>query len=220
MPRVLLLLIASLASAETLRVYSEFAVLSASGEPAGKPREILSPAVIRNGFTSFQVAVRADQGKRWTLHIGQNPENAVQVTLYRRLADRLEPATLPVESQGNAVFWLDLFAARDAQVGRIKLEPQLYIDNDWVIYPMEVRIKAATVPPSLPEETLTEYLCGKRGEPSGPAAHLSRRNSRQDMGLAAGVPKAELLTTAGSKWCESLPGEAYLRLRDFLFRRF
>jgi len=37
------------------------------------PREILSPAIARNAFASFQVVVQVAKGARYTLHIGQNP---------------------------------------------------------------------------------------------------------------------------------------------------
>ena len=32
------------------------------------PREILSPAIVRNGFTSFQIAVQAKPGEEYTLY--------------------------------------------------------------------------------------------------------------------------------------------------------
>ena len=49
------------------------------------PREILSPAVVRNGFTSFQVVVEAPAEAKWWLFVGQNPENSVKLTMYREL---------------------------------------------------------------------------------------------------------------------------------------
>jgi len=57
-----------------LSVYSEFAQIDAPAcHCSGDPREILSPAVVRNGFTSF---VEAPAETKWWLFVGQNPENS------------------------------------------------------------------------------------------------------------------------------------------------
>ena len=57
----------------------------------------------------------------------------------------LERVELPVDGDGNQIFWMDLWTARDAPVRRIKVEPELKIDEDWVIYPMEGRVMDAVV---------------------------------------------------------------------------
>src|SRR5437667_9059574 len=49
---------------QTVNVYSEFLRVNPRGEilaadATPKPREILSPAVVRNGFASFQIVVRS-----------------------------------------------------------------------------------------------------------------------------------------------------------------
>src|SRR5690349_20068728 len=143
-----LLLLVSAAWAQPLRVYSEFAHIDEKGRviaPA-EPREILSPAIVRNGFTSFQVVVDVPQGTPYQLYIAQNPENAVEVTLYRETGDRLERVSQPVSGNATQIFWMDVWTARDAPVQRIKVEPQLHVNNDWVIYPMEARVTEAVVP--------------------------------------------------------------------------
>src|ERR1700733_6174718 len=69
------LLCSGAAWAQPLSVYSEFARINASGEVTAPetPREILSPALVRNGFTSFQVVVQAPADRQWWLFVGQNP---------------------------------------------------------------------------------------------------------------------------------------------------
>src|SRR5580704_1228150 len=146
------LLLVSAVWAQPLRVYSEFAQIETMTDAAGKviapaePREILSPAIVRNGFSSFQVVVDVPRGTPYQLYVAQNPENAVEVTLYRENGDNLERVQQPVSGNGTQVFWIDLWTARDAPVQRIKVEPQLHVNNDWVIYPMEARVMEAIVP--------------------------------------------------------------------------
>ena len=103
---------------QPLRVYSEFAQIDATGKvtaPA-EPREILSPAIARNAFSSFQVVVDVPQGTPYQLYVAQNPENAVEVTLYRENGDKLERVEQPVSGDSTQVFWMDLWTARDAPV--------------------------------------------------------------------------------------------------------
>src|SRR5262249_49797375 len=129
-------------AAQSLRVYSEFARIDASGEvlAPGRPREILSPALVRNGFTSFQVVVRVKKDTPYWLYIGQNPENAVRVTIYRESRDRLEKVDLPVQGFATQVFWMDVWTDGIAPVRRIKIEPELNVGGDWIVYPMEARV--------------------------------------------------------------------------------
>jgi hypothetical protein len=219
------------ARAQPLRVYSEFAQIDAGGRvtaPA-EPREILSPAIVRNGFTSFQVVVDVPQGTPYQLYIAQNPENAVEVTLYRETGDRLERVSQPVSGNATQIFWMDVWTARDAPVQRIKVEPQLHVNNDWVIYPMEARVTEAVVPDGTPSggslaatEVMRAYLCRPidvtaSGTVSAPS--LRFRNAQQDVSLARTGSKAELQKLFGA--CDAPPSrdpEWYLRIRDYLFR--
>ena len=235
----MLLLVATASLAQPLRVYSEFAAINAKGEvlAPGSPREILSPALVRNGFTSFQVVIQAPKGTPFTLHVGLNPADAVKVTLYRRAGDRLEPVDLPYQGDSTQVLWMDLWTDRGAPVRRVKIEPQLFIDGDWVIYPMEARVAASTVPDdvpvpkgsSTPLEAMRNFLCGSKAggglareaSPDAPrdttGPHF--RNVRQDLGLAAKAPRDELQKVFGA--CTAPPPsdpEWYLRIRDYLLR--
>jgi hypothetical protein len=203
------------AAGQTVNVYSELARITPAGVVEGHPREILSPALVRNGFTSFQIVVRAPVGGPWSLYIGENPEGVLKPAVYRRVGERLEPATLPVDGNGVAVFWMDLWTPAEAPVRRIKIEPQLWYGGEWITYPMEVRVMSATVPKTpLPSASLAGHLCGTARDFNG----LSKRNSQQDLLLAGAIAKPELLKIGGEKFCESLPGEAYFRVRDHLFR--
>jgi len=221
---------------QSVSVYSEFARIDASGEviaPA-QPREILSPAIVRNGFTSFQVVVQMRKGTPYLLYIGENPLHATAVALYRRTEDHLESVELPYQGDSTQVFWLDLRTDRDAPVRRIKIEPQLIIstaesDLGWISYPMEVRVVEATVPGGAaapgydaPVLAMKNFVCGTQGSATlqgSDAARLHFRNAQQDVAMAARASKDELRHVMGG--CDAgVPDdpEWYLRVRDYLFR--
>ncbi len=226
------------AFAQPISVYSEFARIDAKGKvtsPAA-PREILSPALARNAFESFQIVVEpADAAAPWQLYVAQNPENAVQVTLYRESGDRLEKVTQPASGTGTQVFWMDIYTNRSAPVERIKIEPQLHINNDWVIYPIEGRIMEAIVPDppasgwpvgiAAPGDVMRGFVCGTQFTPGAAPkdpnqASLRFRNAQQDRALAGKAAKADLQTRFGP--CDAQAPvdnpEWYHRVRDFLFR--
>lgn len=208
----LLALMAGAADAQSLSVYSEFARVNAFGDvtaPAN-PREILSPAIVRNGFTSFQVVVKVAPGTRYKLYVGENPEDALRVTLYRepsRAGAKMEQVSYPVEGSASQVFWMDVWADREAPVRRVKLEPQLNVGQDWVTYPMEVRVMEAAVP----EGASRVALCG-----GDAGADARSRNLRQDAALASRLVKAEVERLRGM--CGGEDAEGYLKIRDALFR--
>jgi len=226
------LLLAACGWAQPLLVYSELARI----DPAGKvtapaePREILSPAIVRNGFSSFQVVVDVPRGTAYQLYVAQNPENAVEVTLYRENGDKLERVQQPVSGTGTQVFWMDLWTARDAPVARIKVEPQLHVNNDWVIYPMEARVMEAVVPDGdrangAPLAWIQQRLCGLiidvGNEPrlsQITAQRLRARNAQQDVVLAAHESDDELQMVLGSCKLPVDNPEWYLRIRDYLLR--
>jgi hypothetical protein len=232
--RFAVLLLSAPLVAQSLRVYSEFARIDAQGEvtaPA-EPREILSPAIVRNGFTSFQIVVQVEPSTPYRLHIGENPEHAVRVTVYRESGEKLEPVELPYEGSSTRgstqVFWMDLWADRDAPVRRIKIEPQLTTENlkgDWIIYPMEVRVMDAAIQGGGNVNEMP--LCAPHAsssseptpaEPSIDGMHL--RNWRQDAALARQFPEAGVSRMRAM--CEAPPPAAnpewYFKIRDYLFR--
>lgn len=159
------LLIAGIAQAADLRVYSEFRRIALDGEilkadQGGRVREILSPMAVRGGYSTFRIVVEAPPGEEFWLYIGQNPDDNAQATLYREVhkdgvPDALEKVEQPYQGQVAAgakvaTFLLDLYYDRTAAIERVKIEPQLHIDKRWIIYPMEVRVTAALLPSSRP----------------------------------------------------------------------
>jgi len=210
------------ASGQSLRVYSEFARIAESGEvtaPAA-PREILSPAIVRNGFTSFQVVVQAPKGTPYWLHIGQNPDNAVRVTMYRENREKLEKVEPPIAGSSTQIFWMDLWADRESPVRRIKVEPELNIGSEWLIYPMEVRVMEATVPESATAAaSLRAVVCGaKSAEALSDIGRMHARNGQQDVALSTRAAPEALKRLAACDEAEPNDPEWYFRIRDYLFR--
>ena len=231
----LLALAAGALCAQTVQVYSEFAQINDAGEvlAPGNPREILSPAVARNAFSSFQIAIQVPKGTKFLVYVGQNPDDAAKVTLYRRRAGKLEPIELPYSGESSQVLWMDLWVDANAPVRRVKIEPQVGIDGDWATYPMEVRVMEPVVPDrSGPEEGVASafevmhvYLCGGKIRPIAGrvpiGAEMVFRNAQQDVALVAAgsMPlRDEMKKAMGG--CNAAPPadpEFYLRLRDYLF---
>ena len=209
------------ASAQTVQVYSEFARLGDAGEPLAPatPREILSPAVPRNAYSTFQIAVQVPAGNKFNLFIGQNPEDAVKITLYRGAKEKLEAVGIPYEGIGSQVVWLDVWVDASAPVRRVKVEPQVFINGDWVTYPMEMRVSETVVPEgAMREPGPEEVLCGPRK--NGPSqADWQLRNARQDAALLAhSSPAQREAARRALGGCDAKPPstdpEYYLRLRD------
>ena len=244
--------------AQSVEVYSEFQRVDPFGrivavDRAGTPREILSPALARNAHATFQAAITVPAGKAYLLFVAQNPGNAVRVTAYQPvyvkrggawIPDGLQPLALsaqgraagvPLQVPGQTVrtVWLDLWIAPQALVRRTRLEIQLNVGQDWIIYPMELRTRPQVAPAaSGPLEPLgaveasaaesaaapwRAFACGASaaGEP-GPLSvrQLIRRNARQDVALARTLeppmerPKllADLFAAAALdpvEWCKA-----------------
>ena len=232
---LLLGLMGRAAGAQSVDVYSEFARLSDAGEVLApeSPREILSPAIARNAFTTFQIAIRVPKGTEYHIFIGQNPPDTVKVTLYRRKGLRLERVDLPYAGESSQVYTLDLWVDAAAPVRRIKIEPQVAIDGDWAVYPMEVRVTDAVAPAraapeqglASPFEVMQAFLCGAKLRPIAGrvpiGAELQFRNAQQDVALASQSSTAqreELKRALGG--CNASPPEApefYLGVRDLFF---
>jgi hypothetical protein len=215
-----------------------------------QPRHILSPGVPRNAWSSVRVVVEMDKPEAYTLDVGQNPENAVKATLYREvfvetadgwIPDSLQPVSIPYKGfptdfrlpgQRVVTFWLDMWVERNAEVDRVKVEPQLSVASidDWVVYPMEVRIQDPVAPAlkmtyssKLPAVTspadetvrgpLRAAMCGVAESVGSKSAQLTardllRRNVLQHTalagdkaGLQAAFTKASGIDAAA--WCKS-----------------
>jgi len=157
------------AAGQELIVYPEFQRPTPQGEilkvdQNGRRREILSPAVVQNGFASYFVVVKLREPGAFRLDIAMNPEDRIEATLYKVRFHQPEgtlawcPAELfPVQNtvfgmvpdaqngipgQTAAVFWLDLWTARGKSEGeeRVRVEAQLTVGDRLDVYPLEVRI--------------------------------------------------------------------------------
>lgn len=205
-------LLAMPAPAQTLQLLSEFRRVDPKGElrlsdAAGKPREILSPGLIRNGFYSLRVVIRPPKGKPYTLDLAQNPENSIVMKLYREVGDTLLPVKTPVTGVGAAPesFWLDLQVPASALVRRVRVEVDLHDGDTWQMAPMEIRILRGILPGLKPQpvqlppaskpsdefarQAWREWLCNEQPKPAprspGTSARsLIYRNALQDVALA------------------------------------
>lgn len=154
---------------QRITVLSEFqrpgpdgGVVAADQTPAR--REILSPALVRNGWSSFLFTVEAPPGESYTIYVAQNPDNTARAVLYQLeyagaggawIPDGLKPLQQPVqavlsEGQKTQAYLLDLFLPESAPVERFRLEIQLHAANRWTIYPMEMRPMEAVAPAQPP----------------------------------------------------------------------
>ncbi len=160
---------ASLAlSGQRILVYSEFQRVGPDGQVVRadrveRRREFLSPAAARNAYLTFRVAAEVPNGSAYTIHIAQNPEDSVKVSFYQEeytrlgeewVPDRVKPVTLPVtaqlsEGQKVQTYLLDVFVPPDAKVGRFRLEIQMNVLDQWLIYPMEIRVQWDGAPPGI-----------------------------------------------------------------------
>jgi hypothetical protein len=164
-----------------------------------EPREILSPAVARNGFATFHVAVTAPPRESYFLYVLPNPVSACRVFLYKEhfvrtgagwIADRLtEVHRLPdfgvmpdpddgVDGQTTRVYLLDLWLPPNADVARFRLEVQLKV-GDWTVRPMEVRVSSLRVP---------ELSAGVYGELPGIGRPADTAAMAPFAGYLAGAP--------------------------------
>jgi hypothetical protein len=256
----------TVAAAQPIQVFSEYRRM----DPFGKliealdiePREILSPGVPRNAWSTYRIAVTRAAGTEYQLYVSQNPENAVAITLYREnysnraghwtpvsvervelpYRGRIPDPSSSVPGQTTQTFLMDIFVAAGAPVRRIKIEPQLSVGDEWIIYPMEVRVVSAEVPPDpalrRPPSSFLEYFCGGKRPPPPPDAAqapewFSARNGAQDVAMARALEgqrgrmilSAQIVDRLGGKepkkWCDAAPPadpEWPLKVRDFLLR--
>jgi hypothetical protein len=170
-----LILIGALAAAalraQSLEIYSEFQRVDPLGnvvaiDRAEHPREILSPAVARNGYASFHVVVSVPPKTNYLLYIVTNPLDACRVALYKEhfakagggwIPDALsEVHRLPdfgampdpdedIPGQNTRVYLLDVWIPPEASPGRFRLEAQLKVGY-WIVRPLEVRVIPARIP--------------------------------------------------------------------------
>ena len=129
-------------------------------------REVLSPAVVRNGHASFHIVVGIPPKESYFLYVVTNPIDACRVSLYREhfvqtargwVPDTLQElhrlpdfGVIPDPDDGIAgqtmrAYLLDLWIPPNADVARFRLEVQLKMGT-WTVRPMEVRVMPARFP--------------------------------------------------------------------------
>jgi hypothetical protein len=168
---VVLLLLAGPVLPESLCVLSEFQRVDPFGDvvPVDRtpnPREILSPALARNAFASFHIAVSVPERTPYFLFVQTNPPNVFDITLYEELyvktsagwiPDALEPTKLPtfntlpylplpIPGQNTVAYWMDIWVPAGTPVERVRVEVLLKAGPGWVMYPMEARVTPAVAP--------------------------------------------------------------------------
>ncbi len=209
-------------AAQTVEIRSEFWTPGLAAA-----REIISPAVARNAFTTFRVIAKGVS--KYNLCVAANPDDVFKVVVYG--ADK-KPLPFPcADDLTESHLIMDVWTPALAPVARIRLEAQMWFDDRWIIYPLEVRVQDARVPEKRIEGWLG-YLCGKPDpKPSG----MTERNYRQDVAMARSLEDRlgretlvrEIVTRLGAPaaeaWCKAwdrppgLSGERYLKVRDYLY---
>ena len=161
--------------AQEIRIYSEFERFDPFGNPVAQdrdmvPREILSPAMARNGHLSVHVVITAPAGTNYFLYVATNPPDILQVRIYREHFTRCGDAYCPdwlteqnspsfgaipelahdlgspaLNKQTTRCYLFDIQAPADTPPRRVRVEALLKTGT-WLVAPMEVRIVAPTVP--------------------------------------------------------------------------
>ena len=161
--------------AQEIRLYSEFERFDPFGNPVSAdrdmvPREILSPAMARNGHLSLHVVITAPAGTNYFLYAGTNPPDILQVRIYREhfspcgddycpdwLTEQRSPTfgAIPelaadfsrpaMNNQNTRCYLFDIAAPADVAPRRVRVEALLKVGT-WYVAPMEVRIVAPVVP--------------------------------------------------------------------------
>lgn len=162
-----------------IRIYSEFERFDPFGKPVPadrdmSPREILSPAMPRNGHLTVHVVVTAPAGTNYFLYTSTNPPGILDMRLYREyftrcgdgycpdwLAEQRTPAfgAMPesahnisdpaMDRQTTRCYLLDIYAPAATPPRFVRVEALLKVGT-WLVAPMEVRIVAPVVPPQKP----------------------------------------------------------------------
>ena len=221
------------------RIYSEFQRFDPFGNPVAQdrelsPREVLSPAVARNGHLSVHVVVTAPEGANYFIYAGSNPPDILELKLYREHFSRCgqtycpdwlteqknatfnsipelvrDPARPSMNRQTTRSYLLDIWARPDTPPRRVRVEALIKVGT-WLVAPMEVRIIEPILP--LPADDTN----------GRPGNTLSAANVIEAEDIAA--LEAPASATAGrqlERYLAGLPPEmppAILRVRDVIQR--
>ena len=176
-----LALLSSLAAQSTrIEIYSEFQRVDPFGHivPSDQPekrREILSPALLRNGYASFNIAVTAPARESYFLFTQSFPQGLFEWKIYeqkfvshegRWIPDTLVEARHPffgampdaaanITGQTTRMYLLDVWVPKDLPSQPARLE-MLMKSGDWRVAPMELRV----MPGTYPDPPAGEPMCG------------------------------------------------------------
>ena len=228
---LLIFSLAPAAHAQDIRLYSEFERFNPFGHPVAadrdlNPREILSPAMPRNGHLSLHVVITGPAGTNYLLYTGSNPPGILQVRLYREYFSRcgaegycpdwLAPQNTPAfgaipeydsalapearATQTTRCYLLDIWAPPDTPPRRVRVEALLKVGT-WYVAPLEVRVVERVVPDIAPN-VAADIATGENVAPV--EAPSSATAQRQLLRYLAGLPAQAPLQL--------------LRVRDFIQR--
>jgi len=198
-------------SAQTIRIYSEFERFDPFGNPVAAdrdlfPREILSPAVTRNGHISVHVVVSGPANTNYLLYAASNPPGIVKLDLYREYfvpcgsgycPDWIVPQRIPsfgaipetlsaMPGQSTRCYLLDIYVPPDIPPRHIRIEALLKVGT-WIVAPMELRVMAPLVPQRGPNEIVQSDVAALDAPSSGTA---QRQLQRYLAGLPPEFPPA------------------------------
>ena len=166
------------AQAQEIEIHSEFQRYNPLGQVVRQdyerfPREVLSPAVPRNGHLTVQVVITAPTSTNYFLYAGANPPQELKVTVYRQhfvpcgtdhCPDWLTEVTPPsfgaipesiqrMPDQTTRTYIFDIWVPPNVPPRRVRIEALLKVGY-WVVAPMEVRVIEPTLPSTdaLPRE--------------------------------------------------------------------
>jgi hypothetical protein len=152
------------AAAQEINIYSEFERFDPFGRAVAqdrdmRSREVLSPAVPRNGHLSVHVVVTAPAGTNYFLYAGSSPANTLEVKIYREhfvrcgddycpdfLSEQRSPSfgAMPesvhdLPTQTTRCYLFDIWVPPNVPPRRVRIEALLKV-GIWLVAPMEVRV--------------------------------------------------------------------------------
>jgi hypothetical protein len=209
---ILLIAAAGALHAQDVAVYSEFQRFDPLGRPLVqdrdlRAREILSPAVPRNGHISVNVVVTAPAHTNYFLYAISNPPGVLGMTLYQEhfvpcgtnycpdgLTETRAPtfgampeSALGLPDQIARCYLLDIYVPPGVTPRHIRVEVLLKT-GIWIVAPMELRVIEPTVP-----EPIGVDLREDVAAPADPAGATAQRQLFRFMdGLPPEFPPAIL----------------------------
>jgi len=206
------LLISFAAHAQEINIFSEFERFDPFGRVVAqdrevRPREILSPAAPRNGHLTVHVVVSAPTGTNYFLYAGQNPQEILQIKIYREhfvrcgedfcpdlLTEQKSPSfgAMPesardIPDQDTRCYLFDIWVPPDVPPRRVRIEALLKV-GIWMVAPMEVRVIEPRVP-----DTSALPVAEDIAPPDAPSSATAQRQLlRYINGLPPELPRTEV----------------------------